>query len=314
MGESRAAAPELTVIVVSYNTRDLTLKCLETLLRNTRSAAMEVVVIDNASADGSVEAIRSSFPEVRCIASPSNLGFARANNLVAAEARTPWLLLLNPDTETHPGAVDNLLAFAKANPSAGIVGGRTVFPDGSLNMASCWRRMTIWSLFCSATGLSRLFPDSGLFNFEAMGGWKRDTVRQVDIVVGCLLMISTALWRELGGFDERFFMYGEDADLCLRAAAAGYRPAITPDTQIMHLVGASTAKRADKVCAVMKAKAMLIRRHWPRWKQPIGLAELWLWSLARRIGALAQRQSEAGARARQVWSERRNWLGASAAP
>ena len=306
--EAADTAPELTVIVVSYNTRDLTLACLDTLFANTHRTRMRVVVLDNASADGSAEAVRTRFPQVECVASPENLGFARANNQVAATADTPWLLLLNPDTETHPHAIDNLLAFAKAHPNAGIVGGRTVFPDGSLNPASCWRRIGVWSLLTQITGLSRRFPNSGLFNHEGIGGWRRDSVREVDIVVGCFLMISTALWRRLGGFDLRYFMYGEDADLCLRARALGFHPTITPDAEIMHLVGASTAKRADKVVAVMKAKSTLVRDHWSPLLRPLGLAELWLWALARRIGAAATRDPEQKARLRQIWDRRRDWL------
>lgn len=301
-------AQELTVIIVSYNTRDLTLKAVETLLANSPGLAMRVVVFDNDSRDGSAAAVAERFPHIEVVANPENLGFARANNLVAEGATTPWLCLLNPDTETYPNAISNLLAFAKAHPQAGIVGGRTVFPDGSLNVASCWRRITPWSLFTQTVGLNRVFPNSDLFNREAMGGWRRDTVREVDIVVGCLLLTSTELWRKLGGFDTRYFMYGEDADLCLRARALGYRPMITPDAQIMHLVGASTKKHADKVCAVMKAKATLLRRHWPGWLVPLGLAELWGWALARRVGAVLARSPGERARLTQPWSRRHDWL------
>lgn len=303
-----AAVPELTVIIVSYNTRALTLRAVETLLASTSVTPMRVVVWDNASADGSAEAVRAAFPAVEVVASAENLGFARANNAVAATAGTPWLLLLNPDTETHPGAIDALLAFSKANPRAGIVGGRTVFPDGTLNPASAWRRITPWSLFTQTVGLARAFPRSALFNREAMGEWRRDSVREVDIVVGCFLLIATDLWRALGGFDERYFMYGEDADLCLRARRRGYRPAITPDAQIMHLVGASTASRADKVVAVMRAKSQLVRDHWSPALVPLGLAQLWAWALARRIGAAVSRDPGQRARLRTIWDRRRDWL------
>lgn len=296
------------MIIVSYNTRELTLKAVETLLAHSPGVAMKVVVFDNASADGSAEAVAAAFPAVEVIASPENLGFARANNLVAESATTPWICLLNPDTETYPGAMANLLAFAKAHPKAGIVGGRTVFPDGSLNPASAWRRITPWSLVTQITGLARLFPDSGLFNYEAMGGWRRDSVREVDIVVGCLLMISKELWDRLGGFDTRYFMYGEDADLCLRARKLGYRPMITPDTQVMHLVGASTAKRADKVVAVMRAKATLVRDHWPAFLAPLGIALLWLWGLVRGIGARFASSAEQRQRLAEIWRRRREWL------
>lgn len=303
-----ASPVDLTVVIVSYNTRALTLTALETLFANTHRTSMRVLVWDNASADGSAEAIREAFPQAEVIASAENIGFARANNRCAEMATTPWLLLLNPDTETHDGAIDNLLAFAKVHPQAGITGGRTTFPDGSLNVASCWRRITPWSLFTQTTGLARLLPRSDLFNYEAMGGWRRDSVREVDIVVGCFLMISTDLWRRLGGFDSKYFMYGEDADLCLRARALGFRPMITPDAEIMHLVGASTSIRADKMVAVMRAKAQLVRDHWPASTRNIGLAQLWLWALARRVAAVATRDPTSKARLRKVWHDRRDWL------
>lgn len=305
---SAAESPELTVIVVSYNTRALTLKAIATLLENSPGVAMRVVVWDNASHDGSAGAIAAAFPHVEVIASPDNIGFARANNRVAERTQTGWLCLLNPDTETWPDAIANLLAFAKAHPQAGIVGGRTHFPDGSLNPASCWRRMTPWTLFCSTFGLARLFPASDLFNREAMGGWGRDSVREVDIVVGCFLLISRALWERLGGFDERYFMYGEDADLCLRARALGYRPMITPDARIMHLVGASTRNRAEKINAVTRAKVTLIRDHWPRGLVAIGVAQMWLWGAMRGLGSLVARSPQERARLRRIWAGRHEWL------
>jgi len=299
---------DLTVIIVSYNTRELTLRAVETLLRNTHGVAMKVVVFDNASSDGSAEAVAAAFPQIEVIANEENLGFARANNLVAESVETPWLCLLNPDTETHPGAIANLLAFAKANPQAGIVGGRTVFPDGSLNPTSCLRAVTPWSLFTQTVGLNRMFPRSALFSYEEMGDWKRDSVREVDIVVGCLLLTSTELWRGLGGFDTRFFMYGEDADLCLRARALGYRPMITPDAQIMHLMGASTKVRADKVCLVMKSKATLIRTHWPRWMRPLGLGQLRLWAWMRGLLGAISRDEHQRQRLQTIFQRRSDWL------
>lgn len=305
---------DLTVIVVSYNTRELTLKCLETLYANTQKARFRTVVIDNASPDGSAEAIAAAFPQVEVIASPDNLGFAKGNNVVAEAASTEWLLLLNPDTEVHDSAIDNLLSFAQAHPEAGITGGRTVFPDGSLNIASCWNRITPWSTFCMATGLTTVFRDTALFNPEGIGGWKRDSIREVDIVVGCFLMIRRELWNELGGFNLKYYMYGEEADLCLRAQAMGYHPMITPDAQIMHLVGASSGKVSQKVVKVAKARATLIRDHWPAWQVPFGLAMIWLWG-ALRVSAAKMAALSGKSRAREtaekwtsIWASRRDWL------
>ncbi|MGB3554788.1 MAG: glycosyltransferase family 2 protein [Jannaschia sp.] len=312
--QNRLQEPELTIIVVSYNTCDLTLKCLETLYANTYKARFHTVVWDNASSDGSAEAIAHFFPQVKLVSSSENLGFAAANNVVAERATTEWLLLLNPDTEVFEGAVDKLLAFSRAHPKAGITGGRTVFPDGSLNIASCWMQITPWSAFCMATGLTTAFRQSALFNPEAMGPWQRDTVREVDIVVGCFLMIPRALWDDLKGFNLKYFMYGEEADLCLRAAKRGYQPMITPEAEIMHLVGASSGRVADKVVMVAKSRVSLIRDHWPSVIVPLGVGMMWLWGALRvaaaRLLALSgrPRHREAGEKWRHIWAKRRDWL------
>lgn len=310
--QAGADIPELTVIMVSYNTRELTLIALETLLANAGDVSMDVILWDNASADGSADAVAERFPtEVNLVRSSENLGFAAANNAAAAGARTPWLLLLNPDTETHPRAIENLLAFAKAHPEAGIVGGRTVFPDGSLNIASCWNRMTIWSLLSRALGLSRVFPNSVFFNPEAIGGWRRDSVRHVDIVVGCLLMTPKSVWDELGGFREKYFMFGEEADLCLRAGKLGYRPMITPDAQIVHHVGASYTESEDRIVKVLKGRVTLIRDHWSSLARPLGLALLLAWAGIRQSveSAKAGAKDKGGVSTwRSVWRRRSEWL------
>ena len=307
------ATPALTVQIVSYNTRDLTLRCLETLLAAT-AAPMRVVVLDNASDDGSADAVAAAFPQVELIRSPDNLGFARANNVIAETAATEWLLLLNSDTEVLPGAIDDLLAFARANPAHGIYGGRTLFPDGSLNRGSCYDRLTPWSAFCHATGLVAAFRDSALFDTENIGGWARDSVREVDIVSGCFFLIRTALWRELGGFDPRFFMYGEEVDLCHRARARGWRPVVTPAATIVHLGGASRSSPASKRIQVARSRASVVALHWPaRWR-PWGRAMLWLWAANRYAAATLLARAGVGRAAgprglwAEVWARRHDWL------
>jgi N-acetylglucosaminyl-diphospho-decaprenol L-rhamnosyltransferase len=302
---------ELTIIVVTWNTRELTLRCLKTLFDNTPNLRMRVIVADNHSEDGSADVIAQRFPQVDLIKNPGDFGFARANNEAIKLVDSEWILLLNPDTEVHPNAINNLLAFSKQHPEAGVTGGRTVFPDGSLNPASAWNKMTPWSLFCFLTGLSRLFKRSAFFNPEAIGGWMRDTVRRVDIVQGSFFMISTALWRKLGGFDSRYFMYGEEADLCLRAAAMGYLPMITPDAQIMHLGGAS-APKGVRMLQNWTSKATLVRGHWPKLLVSVGLSELWL-SCATRALAFAMLGKLSGRGNGNddwqiMWAKRHDWI------
>ena len=164
---------------------------------------------------------------------------------------------------------------------------------------------------CQASGLARVFRHWPLFNPEAFGGWKRDSVRQVDIVSGCFFLIRHELWKALNGFDRDFFMYGEEADLCLRARKHGAKPMVTPEATIVHYGGASERVRADKLVRLLAAKATLIQRHWPRWKVPIGLALLRAWPLSRLLAltvtAVARRGLDARSAWARVWQKRDEW-------
>ena len=298
-------SPDVSILIVTYRCRDAARACLDSL-RGKGDGAYEIVVLDNASGDGTVEMVRSEFPDVRLITSDENLGFALGCNRAAAEARGEFLLLLNPDTVVHEGAVANLLAFARAHPEHGLYGGRTLDPDGSVNPGSCWGAPTLWSLFCFATLLSTAFKRTRLFDPESLGGWNRDTVREVDIVTGCLLLAPRALWEQLGGFDTRFFMYGEDADLSLRAAALGYRPAITPDAVVTHEIGVSSAAREDKLMLLFRGKTTLLRKHWRGLRLRLGLG-----LLAAGLGLRSLLSRGRGAQPSpwtQVWRSRSDWL------
>jgi GT2 family glycosyltransferase len=301
-------SPEVSILIVTYRCRDAARACLASL-QGELAAGHEVVVLDNASGDGTVEMVRSEFPDVRLIASEENLGFALGCNRAAEDARGEYFLFLNPDTEAHEGAVENMLSFARAHPEHGIYGGRTLDPDGSVNPGSCWGAPTLWSLFCFATLLSSAFKGSRIFDPESLGGWKRDTVREVDIVTGCLLLVRRSLWQELDGFDTRFFMYGEDADLSLRAAGLGYRPAITPDAVVTHEIGVSSSTREDKLMLLFRGKATLLRKHWRGLRLRLGLAlltcGLGLRSLLSRSGGEREGRPSPWT---QVWRRRREWL------
>ena len=308
-------ALKLTILVVSYNTRDLTLACLNSIERETRLSDFEVIVVDNASNDGSAAAVENHSLDVRLLALDENLGFARANNLGARYARGEYLLLLNPDTLVLDGAIDALVRFAENNPDYGIWGGKTMFADGSLNPSSCWRKMNLWSLFCSAFGLSKLLADSSFFNMEAYGGWRRDSVSEVDIVSGCFFLIDSELWRKLSGFDALFFMYGEEADLCLRARKLGARPHITPTARITHYGGASERSQAGRLVKLLAAKMTLIRRHFHPLSRPLAIVLLSLWPLSRAIifflTSFVTRLSSQKERRdswREVWRARAAWI------
>ena len=304
--------PALSILMISYNTREMTLASLRSVFEQTTRTSFEVIVVDNQSSDGSADAIEAEFAgRIRLIRAEANLGFAGGNNRAATHARGEFLLLLNPDTVVLDHAIDQLVEFAHANASADIWGGRTVFADGLLNPASCWKRASVWSMLCQASGLARVFRGSGVFNAEAYGGWQRDSVRGVDIVSGCFFLIRRDLWEALDGFDLTYFMYGEEADLCLRARAHGARPMVTPEATIVHYGGASEKVRADKLVRLLAAKATLIRRHWPSWKAPLGLALLASWPLSRVVALSALRLAGRDRDARKawldVWKRRADW-------
>jgi GT2 family glycosyltransferase len=309
-----SASPAVSIIVVSFNTREMTLACLRSVVAETRSTDYELIVVDNASSDGSAAAIAAEFPDLELIALEENIGFARANNLAAGRARGERLLLLNPDTVVLDGALDRLVAFAESRPEARIWGGRTLFADRSLNPTSCWGAMSVWSLFSRAVGLTVLFPRSERFNPEPLGDWQRDSVREVDIVTGCLLLIDRPLWDELGGFDARYFMYGEEADLCHRATLRGAAPVMTPESTIVHYGSASDT--GNKASAVAAARITLIREHWSPLARRAGVFLSWASALTHhaayatatkllptRKGLAEQAHMHAG-----VWHDRHRWL------
>jgi GT2 family glycosyltransferase len=303
---------DVSIIIVSYNTRELTLEAVRSALRETTRVSHEVIVVDNASPDGSAAAIAAEFPGVRLLALQQNIGFGPANNVGAREARGDYILLLNPDTVTLDHAIDTIVEFARARPEHRIYGGRTLFADRTLNRASAWGRPTLWSMFSRASGLGAIFKRSAFFEPESLGRWERDTVREVPIVSGCFLLIERGLWEALGGFDDRFRMYAEEFDLCLRAHALGARPIAVPQATIIHYGGASDRVVVEQTIRQYKGRAQLLVKHWPSWKARLGIRCLDLWAankLSRSLllSPLSSRHRELAKTWRTILSRRREW-------
>jgi GT2 family glycosyltransferase len=297
---------EVAVLIVSYNTRERTLDCVRSVLAHPPAPATEIVVVDNDSADGSADALELEFPSVAVLRSGGNLGFARAVNLGARASTAEYLLLLNPDTVVLPGALPALLAFARARPEHGVYGGRTFREDGELDPSSCWGAPSLWSLACFALGLSTAFAGSAVFDPESLGRWQRDTVREVPIVTGCLLLVRRDDFFRIGGMDERFFLYGEDAEFSLRAARAGMRPVIVPEAAIVHAVGASTGARGRKMTMVLAGKVTLLRSAWSPLRARVGVGMLAAGVLLRAgLETLTRRRDRMWTHA---WRHRDDWL------
>ena len=251
------AACDFSLVVVSWNTRELLRQCLRSIVDQADvqiappdaplPAAQpgcllaEIIVVDNASDDGSAALVQAEFPQARLLANAHNAGFAAANNQAIAMARGRLLFLLNPDAYLLPGALHGLLAFMQAHPEAAAAGPKVLNPDGSWQ-ATSFRFATLGDLLSEALFLSLLQPHSPLFARRELGGFDRSTMREVDWVQGCALVIRRTVWDAVGPFDEGYWMYVEELDWSRRAHLLGYRIFFTPDAQVVHYGKRSVAR------------------------------------------------------------------------
>ena len=240
----------LSVILVNYKVPQLTIEAVRSVLASLRrvDGESEIIVLDNASGDDSMSRLRTAFatePWVKILESPTNGGFARGNNMAIAEARGDYLLLLNPDTLVGESTLADCLTFLRSHPDAGAVGPRLINQSGAMH-PECKRGVpTLWNSFCRFTRLYRLAPHSACFNGYYQGHLSPDAVQQVPVLTGAFLMLRRTIYEEVGGLDERYFMYGEDIDLCYTIERAGYHNYYLP-TPVLHYKGESEIA-ADRV-------------------------------------------------------------------
>jgi hypothetical protein len=295
--------PLVSVIVVSYQTRDLTVGGLAKLRAACTTLPYEIVVIDNASTDGSADAVAQAFPDVRVARLARNVGFARAVNAGAAMACGQWLMLVNPDTEPVGDVMAAFVDFARANPDHRIYTGRTLRSDGTDDGHSAFGLPSLWSYFCFAAGLSTVFRRSRLFNPEELPRLDRATVARVPAASGCLLLVERALFESLQGFSPEYFMYSEDIDLCTRATAVGASVVLVPGAQVVHLGGASSTSAGKRVM-VLRGKVTYLRSNWSQRRARVGMALLSTGIAVRAAGA---RLTGRAAYWREVWAQRAVW-------
>lgn len=249
---------------MSWNTREDLRTALQSIDRHRPEGSFEVLVVDNASIDGSPEMVQNEFPWVRLIANKENVGFTRGHNQAVRESHGKYLLILNSDTIILQGALQKLIDFAEANPEAGIVGPRLLNPDGSLQY-SCRRFPNLAAAIFRNTPLGKLFPQNRYTRDYLMTDWDHSTPREVDWVSGAAMFIRREVHEQLQGFDERFFMYCEDVDLCYRAWKAGWKVVYYPEAQIVHAIGRSTDRVANKMIRQFHASMYrFYKKHYAR--------------------------------------------------
>lgn len=257
---SDASQPDLSIIIVNYNTRQLLADCLDSLLAaKAPPGGLEIIVVDNASRDGSVAMVRAGYPTVRVVANSENVGFAAANNQGTAVARAPYLLFLNSDTRVEPRALVEPLAYLQANPQVGAITVKLLYPSGQRDPDNHRGFPTPWNALCHFSGLSRLFPNSPRFNGYFQDFANFDETHRVPVIAGSFMMMPRALFDRLGGWDETYFFYGEDIDFCYRINQDDYEIVYYPHVTVLHYKGASSGLRKESAAIARPPKATRIK-------------------------------------------------------
>ena len=262
--------PDITVVVVSYNTGHLLDRLFSALAAAQGSLRIQTIVVDNASRDNSVELLRSKYPTVELIENPTNPGFGRANNQALPKIRGKYVLLLNTDAFVSPDTLSKTLSFMEANPQCGILGVKLVGEDGTLQ-PSCRYFPTPWNVFLTSTGLDRFFPNTPLVDDMK---WDHSRIRECDWVPGCYYLTRKQLVDQIGLFDPRFFLYYEEVDHCRRAHEAGWKVYFFPSTQVVHIGGESAKADAALTSAGRQIERLQIESELLYFRKHYGLPGL----------------------------------------
>jgi GT2 family glycosyltransferase len=298
---------DVTLTIVNTENRELLRTCLETIRNTVRNVSYEVIVVDNASTDGSAEMVAHEYPQVQLIRNESRLGYGNSHNKAIRAAKGRHILVLNEDMEMMDGAVDRMVAQADATPALGALGCRILNPDGSLQH-SCFRFPTLASeLFEALFPYTMMFARSSLRS--KMYGWSHDQKREVDVVLGCCMLVPRQVIERVGAFDPAFFVYSEEHDWCKRMTEAGLKNVFMPDAEMIH-VGGQTSKRMSLRMALVQLDSRtkyFFKHHGPL--QTFLLRSILLFSAAMRafgwgLRLVLRGSGDAGAAAKfkEYWS------------
>lgn len=233
---------DLSIIIVSYNTKDFLKKCIESIINTSKNLEYEIIVVDNNSTDGTKEIVQSSnfkvqTSKLKVIENKENVGFAKANNIGIKEAKGKYLLFLNPDTIVRPQALEEMVAFIRLHPEAGAATCRVELFNGKLDDA-CHRGFpTPWNAFCHFTGLPKIFPRSRIFADYSLGWMDLSKIHEIDACAGAFMMVRKEAGQQIDWWNEDYFWYGEDIDFCYRLKEKGWRIFYVPTVSIAHYKG-----------------------------------------------------------------------------
>lgn len=260
---------DVSVVIVNWNTRELLLDCVASLLAQTQRSTLEVIVVDNGSHDGSADALAHAFPQARIIRNTENFGFARACNQGLTIAAGDYLCLVNSDVRALDGVIDRMHTYLRDHPDIGALAPKTVGSDLGLRR-NCRDYPTLRNEASQMLLLNRLFPRVQAFRGRTLQDYDYATSRDIEVLSGCFLMVPRKVWKDVGGLDERFFIYAEDADWCLRIREAGWRVVYYPDAVAIHYGGSSASvEPCTFTVELMKSNLQFWRKHHGRVKTGI---------------------------------------------
>jgi GT2 family glycosyltransferase len=251
---------DLAIIIINYNTRQLLDDCLNSVFKATEpKGGIEVIVVDNASSDDSMSMVAKKYPQVKVIKNKKNTGFAYANNQGVEISNSKYLLFLNSDTVIKRFSLVKPLKYLKTHQKVGALTIKLFLKDGSVDMDNHRGHPTPWTAITKFSGLSDLFPNSLFFNNYHLGRKNLNKIHQVPVAAGSYMMMPDSLFRKIGMWDDNYFFYGEDIDLCYRINQAGYKIIYYPKVTTLHLRGASSGLRKENSQSASSDKANRLR-------------------------------------------------------
>ncbi len=263
---------DLSIIIVSWNAKNYLQECLTSLHAAEGDLRLEIIVVDNASSDGSPELIRAHFPEVKLIETGANLGFAKANNLGLKIAAGRYIALINSDVNVAADCLSTLLQYMEQSPTIGLIGPRMMGAKGEVRR-STMKFPNLWDGFVRAMALDTLFKGTGLFRGFLNFDLNFEQVQDVDVLNGWFWMTRREAVQQVGGLDEQFFMYGEDMDWCQRFHKAGWRVVFFPEAESIHYGGASSANAPVRFYVEMQRANL---QYWKKHHNRASLLCYWL--------------------------------------
>lgn len=253
------SSPDISIIIINWNTRDMLADCIDSIWHHADGLKLDIIVVDNASSDGSQAMLRESYPDVQLIANQDNVGFAKANNQAMQIAEGRYFLLWNSDAFAQPDSLQALLRLAEAQPQAGLIGAQLRNQDGSFQ-ASHTPFPTLWQEFLILTALGRRMYGN---SYPSHGPEAEHGPQQVDYVEGACMLVRREAYEQVGGLDEGYFMYAEEVDWCMSIKRAGWQIWYQPASKVTHLGGASSSgRRTRREADLYRSRVRFFNKHY----------------------------------------------------